>query len=137
MSGVNHNEFYNSETLSINENCLWPWKFQLMRCQSDDSEIYLGYCCLLFICLVTVIQVSDYPTLLLYTAIDKANLVISDYNKSQFFLLWFICVLYSQLVQEIVFTVQINLSTKSSLKDVATTINKHLKAKDNAAKGEL
>ncbi|CAN6700940.1 unnamed protein product [Malus baccata var. baccata] len=51
------------------------------------------------------LQVSDYPTLLLYTAIDKAN--------------------------------PIKLSTKSSLKDVATTINKHLKAKDNAAKGEL
>ncbi|XP_009338035.2 protein disulfide isomerase-like 1-6 [Pyrus x bretschneideri] len=51
------------------------------------------------------LQVSDYPTLLLYTANDKGN--------------------------------PIKLSTKSSLKDVATTINKHLKAKDNAAKDEL
>lgn len=37
-------------------------------------------------------------------------------------------------MQEMFSTVQIKLSTKSSLKDLATTINKHLKAKDNVAK---
>ncbi|BFG24493.1 hypothetical protein CerSpe_107670 [Prunus speciosa] len=48
------------------------------------------------------LQVKDYPTLLFYTANDKAN--------------------------------PIKLSAKSSLKDLATTINKHLKVKDNVAK---
>ncbi|PON88442.1 DnaJ-like [Trema orientale] len=51
------------------------------------------------------LQVSDYPTLLLYRAGDKAN--------------------------------PIKLSTKSSLKDLAGSINKHLKARDKVAKDEL
>lgn len=39
-------------------------------------------------------------------------------------------------MQEMFSTLQIKLSTKSSLKDLGTTINKHLKAKakDNVAK---
>ena len=80
-------------------------------------------------------QVDDYPTLLFYRAGDKSNPVSSKLTSC--FLQFYVLILYGYLIQEICYSLQIKLSTKSSLKDLAGSINKHLKARDKVAKDEL
>lgn len=81
------------------------------------------------------LQVEDYPTLLFYPAADKSNPVIyhRHYNLTLFILfvsLAFRCLMF-------VFTLQIKLSTKSGVKELAASINKIVKAQNKVTKDEL
>lgn len=73
------------------------------------------------------VQVNDYPTLLFYPADDKSNPVMTPSHNPNLYLspLLFIDFI---LLMRCYFTVQIKLPTKSSLKELATLVNKHIKA---------
>lgn len=85
--------------------------------------------------MILYMQVDDYPSLLFYKAGDKTNPVIAQ------LILIFHVITWSQSMvnpfENLFWWLQIKLSTKSSLKDLAGSINKHLKARDKVTKDEL
>ena len=96
------------------------------------------YCCMSMLrkCLWwSWLQVDDYPTLLFYPSGDKSDPVSSKwhihYSLDYYHILWpcFLPDMHS--------TLQIKLSTKSSLKELAASINKNLKKQDPIIKDEL
>lgn len=83
-----------------------------------------------------MIQVDDYPTILLYKAGEKENPVITIL-RGFFFYIFSSFYIYHEASFLHSCVAQLKLSTKSSAKEMAVLINKELKSKDPSAKDEL